>query len=183
MTIKNKDITLRNIIEDDIEDYIRWTTTETEWGEWDAPWEDNDSNDFVERQRLAIKDIPQFYSKLEIDDSSGQHIGWVSSYNIDDSKEKIAVGIDIPPVGLRCKGYGESALSLFIAYLLNHRGINIVYTQTWSGNTPMLRLADKIGFVEIKRILNLREVRGRLFDALTFSISRDDFFNRYPALL
>jgi len=180
--LRNKDVTLRYIIENDIEDYIRWTTTETEWGEWDAPWEDDDSNDFVDRQRLALKDIPQFYSKLEIDDSSGQHIGWVSSYYIDGSKEKMAVGIDIPLVELRGKGYGESALSCFLAYLFNHLGHNILYAQTWSGNIPMLRLAEKVGFVEIERVINLREVQGGLYDALTFSISRGEFYDRYPAL-
>ena len=30
---------LRDMRESDIEDYVRWFTTETEWGSWDAPWE------------------------------------------------------------------------------------------------------------------------------------------------
>jgi len=30
---------LRDMKESDIEDYVRWFTTETEWGNWDSPWE------------------------------------------------------------------------------------------------------------------------------------------------
>lgn len=28
---------LRDMREEDIEDYVRWFTTETEWGNWDSP--------------------------------------------------------------------------------------------------------------------------------------------------
>ncbi len=33
------------MIESDIEDYVRWFTSDTEWGNWDAPWESYLSND------------------------------------------------------------------------------------------------------------------------------------------
>lgn len=32
-------VILRDFIESDIEDYVRWETVETEWKLWDAPWE------------------------------------------------------------------------------------------------------------------------------------------------
>ena len=38
MTIKYKDIILRDMTEADIEDDIRWNTVETDWANWDAPW-------------------------------------------------------------------------------------------------------------------------------------------------
>ena len=47
--IKNKNIILRYIKESDIADQERWLTTETEWCDWDAPWEEDDANDFLER--------------------------------------------------------------------------------------------------------------------------------------
>jgi len=149
MTIKNKNIILRYIKEEDIKDYIRWTTVETEWLDWDAPWEENDWGEFVERQRAKLNKNPQNFSKLEIETITGRHIGWVSSYCIDETKEKLAVGIDIPSINDRGKGYGENALGLFMAYLFNSE--ETLYTQTWSGNNSMLKLAEKIGFVEFKR--------------------------------
>ena len=39
MEIKYKNIILRDMIPSDIEDNVRWNTTETEWSDYDAPWE------------------------------------------------------------------------------------------------------------------------------------------------
>ena len=94
----------------------------------------------------------------------------------------MAVGIDIPPLSARGKGYGESALSLYMAYLFIHHHQNSLYTETWSGNTGMIRLAEKIGFREAQRIQNTHEVRGNRYDALTFSITKESFYQNYPTL-
>jgi RimJ/RimL family protein N-acetyltransferase len=181
MQMKNKNIILRYIKEEDINDYIRWTTVETEWNKWDAPWEDDDFGEFVEWRRDDLKITPKKFSRLEIDTITGQHIGWVTTYFIDKTKEKTGVGIDIPSITDRGKGYGENALSLFMAYLFNTE--ETLYTQTWSGNNPMLKLAKKIGFIEVERNKNYRMVRGEYYDGLTFSISKKDFFIKYVDLL
>ena len=174
--LKNKNITLRYIRESDIADYIRWTTTETEWYNWDAPWEweGDDGSEFVERQKNNLDKTPERYTKLEIDTAEGKHIGWVSCYKTDE--EKLAVGIDIPAVGNRGHGYGYNALAMFMAYLFEHE--DVLYTQTWSGNTPMLRLAEKLGFTECGRIPGIREVRGGKYDALTFLVTKAEFFEK-----
>lgn len=39
MIIEDKDICLRNMIEDDLDDYVNWYINETEWQNWNAPWE------------------------------------------------------------------------------------------------------------------------------------------------
>ena len=39
MEITYENITLRDMIASDIENYVRWFTTETEWMDTDAPWE------------------------------------------------------------------------------------------------------------------------------------------------
>ena len=44
MKIKNENIILRDMIESDIDDYVRWFTTETEWSNTDAPWESIESD-------------------------------------------------------------------------------------------------------------------------------------------
>ena len=38
MEIRYKDIILRDMIESDIEDWIRWETVDTEWMDWDGPY-------------------------------------------------------------------------------------------------------------------------------------------------
>ena len=39
MKIEYKNIVLRDMTEKDIDDDIRWNTVETDWADWDAPWE------------------------------------------------------------------------------------------------------------------------------------------------
>lgn len=53
MKIKNENIILRDMIESDIDDYVRWFTTETEWSNTDAPWESIESDEETEQQILA----------------------------------------------------------------------------------------------------------------------------------
>jgi len=47
----------------------------------------------------------------------------------------------------------------------------------------MLKLAKKIGFVEVECNKNYRMVRGEYYDGLTFSISKKKFFEKYIELL
>ena len=44
MRIEFENIVLRDMIESDIEDYVRWFTVEREWENWDAPWEKEDTD-------------------------------------------------------------------------------------------------------------------------------------------
>ena len=168
-------IILRDMIEADILDYVRWFTEETEWMDFDAPWEECGSTPDEELKSWteyyeAVKDLPKdvIRRKFEIE-SNGRHIGWVSRYTdldyIENPDGVPAVGIDIPVVEAR-GGAGTEALRLFISYLKDN-GFTRVFTQTWSGNKRMLRVAEKLGFTEYARDTELRTVRGEKYDAVT----------------
>ena len=86
----------------------------------------------------------------------------------------LAVGIDIPDSKARGKGYGAQALCMFIKYLLD-KGIDDIYTQTWSGNERMIHIAEKIGFEEYRRKKEFRLVRGKKYDGLTFRLNMEKF--------
>ena len=63
MKIKYENIILRDMIESDIEDYVRWFTTETEWSMTDAPWEPIESDEETERASWkeyyeSVKNLP-----------------------------------------------------------------------------------------------------------------------------
>ena len=49
MQIKYGNIILRDMIESDIEDYVRWFTVKREWETWDAPWEKENVDEETER--------------------------------------------------------------------------------------------------------------------------------------
>ena len=176
---------LRDMLEQDIADNVRWFTTETEWSDWDAPWEPIEGGEDEQRASWteyyeAVKDAPPevFRWKREIE-LDGVHIGWVSSYTdleyLDKPEEHPAVGICIIPQEARGRGAGTEALRQFIDDIRAH-GHSTVYTQTWSGNLPMIRLAEKLGFREVCRKPQIREVRGQRYDAITFrlDLGKDD---------
>ncbi|MCI8632332.1 MAG: GNAT family N-acetyltransferase [Lachnospiraceae bacterium] len=186
MEIQYENIVLRDMIETDIEDYVRWFTQETAWSEYDAPWEAIETDEAEERQSWreyyeSVKQLPDdlFRWKFEIE-YEGRHIGWVSAYSIDENYQWIsaknikdgqtiyhAVGIDICESNIWGSGIGTNALRAFLEYCAEH-GWDELYTQTWSGNGRMIRVAKKLGFVEWSRAVGTREVDGARYDGLTF---------------
>ncbi len=112
MRYKFANVILRDMQESDIENYVRWFTTETKWSDTDAPWEPIVSDEETERNSWreyyeAVKDIPDDARRWKFEiEWNGRHIGWVSSYLIDENYEWIgkpeegqifyrAIGIDI----------------------------------------------------------------------------------------
>ena len=188
MRIEFDNIILRDMIESDIENYVRWFTIETKWSNADAPWEPIESDEKTERTSWreyyeSVKDIAGDVRRWKFEiEWNGKHIGWVSSYPIDENYEWIdeikdsqtvyrAIGIDICEPNLWGKGIGTNALLTFINYYFDS-GVTELYTQTWSGNTRMICCGTKLGFVECNRYVGKREVEGKLYDALTFRLER-----------
>ena len=107
---------------------------------------------------------------------------------MDGDREKTAVGIVLPSVSDRGKGFGESALVLYMTYLFNTKNrltdtyTETLYAETWSGNTAMICLVDKIGFIELERKAKRHEIRGQQYDDIIFSISKKHFFDKYSTL-
>ena len=169
-------VRLRDMVEQDIEDYVRWFTVETEFNNWDAPWEAIETTEEAEREGWteyyqSVRELPEEVGRWKFEiEAEGRHIGWVCSYKdleyLENEDGILALGIDIPCSDARGKGYGSKALILFMDYLAQH-GHRSFYIQTWSGNTPMLRVAKKLGFKEAFRLKDHRVVEGKSYDALT----------------
>ena len=158
MKIKAQNIVLRDMRESDIDDDVRWNTTETEWGLWDAPWEteeeivgfDEDAYRKKEMESLQ-KPLPEHRLTFEIETADGVHIGGVSSYCIDEDcqylsskpdteeerkKARWAVGLD----GLLVGRMGHAGTGRLGALLFGKRLFAVVHTNVvgqfpydWSG--------------------------------------------------
>lgn len=195
MKIEYKDIYLRDAVISDIDDEIRWMTTETEWAKWDAPWESlNDIKNFdqekyrkEEMAKLAKFDNQKQRWHFELCTKDHIHIGSVNAYLIDENyewkKEKDGgiyptIGIDICEAKFWGKGYGTQGLLAFIKYFLDH-GYKDIFLQTWSGNYRMVGCAKKIGFEIANVIKDLRNIDGVLYDALTFKLNIAKFNQIY----
>lgn len=181
-------VILRDMIESDIEDYVRWFTVERKWENWDAPWEKEYTDEETERKKWteyyeSVKNRPDDAQRWKFEiEWNGRHIGWVSSYDIDENYEWVgktkdcqtvylAIGICICEPDRWSNGIGTNALRAFINYHFEN-GVNELYTQTWSGNVRMLRCAEKLGFAECSREAGIREVNGRKYDGLTFKLHK-----------
>lgn len=194
--IHGKDVILRDFKESDIEKRIYWETVETEWQQWDAPWEyedlteaekESELQEYVKSMHRWVRqdaelsdDITRYRFQIVLNNEQQEYIGWCNAYCIDedycytDDEGYCTVGIDIPELAVRGKGYATQALCMFIKYLLE-RGEAPIFTQTWSGNHRMIHVAEKIGFEECRRKKDLRMVRGERYDGLTFKLNVEKF--------
>ena len=189
--IRYRNIVLRDMIEADIEDWIRWDSIDTEWMDWDAPDEPAEEID-AEEYRRDLQDFinapreDAFRSFFELENSDGQHLGRINSYVLTDDFEygswpedlnentKVAIGIDICNAKCWNRGYGRNAIVAFVQHYLKYN-ITQLFLQTWSGNIRMVPCAEKIGFVECNRIVGNRHIRGGIYDSLTFQLDLDRF--------
>jgi len=189
MTIIGDKVILRDFLPEDIPKRVEWETVETEWQSWDAPWEYDgltaeekqaDLNRYGENMRRWAQQPPLENERrtgfqICLNTKEREYIGWCSAYRIDEAFRfardgcYCAVGIDLPERWARGKGYAREALSLFIRYLQD-AGEGEIYTQTWSGNMPMIRLAERLGFRECHREMGVRNVKGKAYDALSFCL-------------
>lgn len=195
--LQTKQIILRDLREEDIEQRIRWETVETEWQQWDAPWEYEGLTE-AERQeelrryteelgrrarqnRTRPEEELRLAFQIETKGERPEYIGWVTSYCLDEDcnyteerTDRRAVGLDIPERAARGRGFAYQALGLFLPYLMEH-GENKLFTQTWSGNERMVHIARTLGFEECRRKKGFRTVRGEKYDGLTFRLNPDKF--------
>lgn len=153
----------------DIEHTIHWQLIETEWLEWDAPWELEEEISFnPEQYRINMinmlseqldPDRIRYRFQIYLNHEDNKCIGWINAYRIDDDfcwtndPRNITIGISIADLNSRRKGYATEAWSLYVNYLLNNK-IHDIYSQTWSGNLRIIGLMEKIGFVGSKEGLS-----------------------------
>ncbi len=181
-------VLLRDPRPEDVEARLRWTTVETEWQDWDAPWESNghvitrpDDLDGARSRLFAqvVEPLPTPRTQLWIDRIGGPLLGWVSHYHYDPTARVTWVGINICESAYWAQGLGTEALLLWIDYLVRELDLTCVRTATWSGNHRMVRCAEKCGFVLEERRPGVREWRGRKYDALEFVLTREEWDARH----
>ena len=189
--MESERLRLRDLQEEDLPVRFHWNTVETEWMLWDGPWESEgksqeelyqeaiEANERLKKRLLKVYGDNEIRRVFEIElKENKEYIGCVSSYNIDEDcnineeGNLLAIGMAIPERKWRRQGLGFEAMKLVIGYYFDH-GFHEIYTQTWSGNIPMIKLAEKLGFQEFRRKKDFRFVRGAYYDGLTFKKDKD----------
>lgn len=177
--IEGKLINLRTTRWSDLDDYERWNSEDLKAYQFDGPcYKDKGPplNSVINwRKKWLDGDRKPPYPFLEIETKDNIHIGWVVVYFDEDDPHMTEIGIDIPEDSYWGKGIGTEALYLWIDCLFNERKLTRLGFGTWEGNKAMIRLGEKLGFIEEARIRKGCETNGIFYDRIKMGILRNEW--------
>ncbi len=189
--IHGKIVTLRGWRQSDLPVFAEWMQPNNEWHQWDGPYyprptsdEINTWVDTIRRRVQAQEDqtAPEPYSRVVIATrNTDTLIGSVSWTWISEETNWIELGIAIFDPAYWGRGYGYEALGLWGDYLFRMMPkIVRLDLRTWSGNTRMMRLAEKLGYTLEARFRKARLVKGVYYDGIGYGILREEWAQKYP---
>jgi RimJ/RimL family protein N-acetyltransferase len=174
--IEGKLVTLRPIVKTDLADYERWNNPASKALQYDGPWYKEDLSKFIEgRKRRLSRGYGAPYHALEIDTKEGRHIGWVNAYYSERDPHATEIGISIQVDELWGKGIGTEACSLWTDYLFRELNLTRIGFTTWQGNPRMLKIGEKLGFIEEARRRKSCFVCGEFYDRISMGILREEW--------
>ncbi|OPY68487.1 MAG: Aminoglycoside N(6')-acetyltransferase type 1 [Syntrophorhabdaceae bacterium PtaU1.Bin034] len=179
---RGRKVFLRDDVLADIEKYVYWKT-HGEWREYDAPWEGIWTSLNQEQQEKLIRrfikscntgiQVPR--KRATIATLRDNPIGWVSRYVRERFPDVWYVGIDIAEDNYLNKGIGTEALGLWVDYLFTDSTVHKIALDTWSFNTRMMRVAEKLGFMHEGVERELIQWRGQRLDLIHFGMLRREW--------
>ena len=172
---------LRDWKKDDLNIYSDWILEKHKWQQFDGPYFKRDLVKLQEHlDDLTCKVKENNFEKLRkrlviADKESNELLGTVSYYWTSKESSWMSIGLVIYNEAYWSKGIGKEALTLWVQYLFDNSNIVRLDLRTWSGNIGMIKLAEKLGFIEEARFRNARVVNGAYFDGLAFGILREEW--------
>lgn len=188
MLLEGNLINLRDWSLSDLPDFIKWMQPEHEWHNYDGPYYPSATPEEVDllagkrREMILSNSFPSPRRNLAIvDAATDKLIGMVSWYWQGEETNWISVGICIYDPAYWGNGRGFEALGLWSEYLLTaNLTLARLGLQTWSGNLRMMRLAEKLGYLQEARFRKARIVNGDYYDGMGYGILREEWQERYP---
>lgn len=183
IVLEGKRVRLRDWTLEDLDEFAFWLQPGQHWQTLDGPYYKRTSADeipaLIERIRTRISEGKISHPRQSLIIAELQHnrlIGQVSRYWISEETHWLAAGIVIYNPALWGQGIGYEALTLWTDYLFEaFPAIVRLDLQTWSGNTGMMRLAEKLGYRLEGRFTKARIVDGQYYDALGYGVMREDW--------
>ncbi|WP_344059517.1 GNAT family protein [Microbacterium pumilum] len=181
---ESRGILLRHFTVDDLADYRMWLQPDQEWHRWNGPYgpprgtAEVDAG--IERLRARIEDgslrvAPIERAVVAVADDPQRLVGMVSWHWEAEESDWRRMGVSVFDPHLRGHGTGTEALRIWTDYLFEHTGVVRLDFSTWSGNTRMLGVGHRLGFVEEARFREAREVRGERYDSVVMGVLRREW--------
>lgn len=179
------DIAVRRFEVADLEQYGRWLQPEQEWHLWDGPYvakrgaEEIDALLDLFRTTLedgsAYAESPLARGVIVERGAPERMIGSVSWHWEAEESDWRRMGLTVYDPSTRGRGIGTHALRIWTDYLFRTTdGVRLDFA-TWSGNTRMLAVGQRLGFTEEARFRDAREVRGTRYDSVVMGVLRSEW--------
>lgn len=186
--IEGQRIVLRDVALDDLDALAFWMRADQRWHALDGPYYAKPTPERIERmvarrrEQIAEHDFPKPRDDLVIADrATDTMLGHATFYWQSEETNWLSIGIGLYDPETWGQGYGYEALGLWGEYLFAAiPDLVRLDLRTWSGNTGMMRLAEKVGFIEEARFRKARIVDGAYFDGLGYGMLREEWRARYP---
>ncbi|RLL48326.1 N-acetyltransferase [Oceanobacillus piezotolerans] len=164
----------------DIDELYFWKYEENgqEAKKWNGPYIPEEKVTKIDYQKSWEEEIYPNVPASMVIRADGKVIGSVGCYWVDQNTNWLETGIVIYDSNYWNGGYGTEAYKLWIDFLFNSTDLHRLGMSTWSGNTRMVKVAEKIGMIEEARIRQARTVNGEYFDAIKMGILRSEWEER-----
>ncbi len=174
-------ISIRSITLDDLKAYEHWSQPMHAYHTLNGPYFDKKNAEEISiyinkiRQQLQnrVDALPQ---RKMIVDPNNNLIGEVSYSWRSIETNWMEIGIVIFDESYWARGIGTHALRLWITELFKaHSEIIRIGFSTWSGNTGMCKLAEKLGMRQEACYQNARIVNGQYYDSVSFGLLKEEW--------
>jgi RimJ/RimL family protein N-acetyltransferase len=135
----------------------------------------------VEKERELLQNLLQGNNKIFgiVDKGDDQLIGSCGLHDIDYINGGALFGIFIGEKSYHNKGYGLEATNLVLDFGFNILNLFNIYLIVYSYNISAIQCYKKVGFQEIGRRRQIRQINGKRYDIIYMDILRTEFKSPY----
>ncbi len=174
-------IKLRPLTVTDLEVYYDLNKPSRKYHEFNGPYFDKQTEEELMQEIHDLRnDLTQGITRDNVlmiaDIQTDELIGQVSWYWKSKETKWMEIGIIIFNENYWSKGIGFIALKMWIDKLFSERDdIVRLGLTTWSGNTGMVKLSEKLGLKLEAKYRKARIVAGEYFDSVSYGILREEW--------
>ena len=133
-----------------------------------------------EKEKSFIDELAKKGSIFAIVDlKTDKLIGSCGIFDINQIDKLIEFGISIGDKDYRGKGYGKEAINLLLDFGFNVLNYHNIMLRVFSFNTKAMGLYKKLGFKEIGRRREAREIGDKRFDLIFMDMLKSEFTSPY----
>lgn len=178
-------LVIRNIEVKDLDEYYYWNHPSRESHKYNGPYyktkDEIELKQYIEDLKAKLLQGEQnvlHNKKLIVNQETDEMIGQVNWYWKSEETVWMEIGIVIFNEQYWGTGLGYIALKMWITQLFEEKPeLARLGLSTWSGNTRMIKLAEKLNLVKEAVYRKARIVDGCYYDSVSYGILREEWHN------